>query len=278
MSHYSFEDLQTLMSRLRDPEDGCPWDLKQTWKTIPAYTLEEVYEVVDAIEKEDWDHVREELGDLLFQVVFYGQFAKEQNLFSVDDVVDGIVTKLIRRHPHVFPDGTLESRRDPNQAVSEEQIAANWDAIKAEEKADKPQQTASLFDDLPKTFPALQLAEKIQKKAKKKSFDWPDIQGVFAKIHEELEELKQACEQNNELNIAEELGDVLFSVVNLSRHLNVDSETALRQTNRKFMQRFDQMQLLAQQQSEGFSSLSLEQKEELWQQAKRQLKSNQSSS
>jgi ATP diphosphatase len=273
MPKYSFEDLQTLMARLRDPVDGCPWDLKQSWQTIPAYTLEEVYEVVDAIENEDWAHVQEELGDLLFQVIFYGQFAKEQQLFSMDDVVDGIVSKLIRRHPHVFPEGTLESRRAPDQTITEQEIAATWDAIKAAEKKEQPatEKPTSCFDDIPKAFPALQMAEKIQKKAAKQQFDWPNINGVYDKLHEEVDELKQACQQLGQEEIEDELGDLLFSVVNLARHLKADPETVLRRANQKFVQRFDKMKTLAEDQQTEFATLALVEKEALWQQAKKKL-------
>ena len=187
---YSLADLLYLMQRLRNPETGCPWDLQQDFASIVPHTLEEAYEVADAIERQDWPHVEEELGDLLFQVIFYGQIAAEQQLFNTESIIDKLVKKLVRRHPHVFPDGTLQSERHPEDKLTEEQIKASWEAIKQQEKKQNNTAEAAepepkhLLDEVPNTFPALTRAVKLQKKASKVGFDWPNIDGVFDKVNE----------------------------------------------------------------------------------------------
>ncbi|WP_268818561.1 nucleoside triphosphate pyrophosphohydrolase [Zhongshania aliphaticivorans] len=227
--------MQYLMSRLRDPETGCPWDLKQTPKSVIPYTLEEVYELVDAIEQDDPAQVRQELGDVLFQVIFYSQLASEQDTFRFSDVVNDIVEKLVRRHPHVFPDGTLESRRDVT-APDEADIKARWEDIKKKERAQKSQY--SVLDDIPLALPALTRATKLQKRAAGMGFDWTELKEVVCALREELLELEEAIHTGERTSIADEMGDVLFSAVNLSRHLGLDAETTARHACAKFERRF----------------------------------------
>ena len=265
---YNIDDLLYLMARLREPETGCPWDLAQSYASIAPSTLEEAYEVVDTIERGDYDHLREELGDLLFQVIFYSQLAREEDRFNFEGVVDGLVTKLVRRHPHVFPDGDL-SQRCPRSERDSEAIKGRWEAIKQQERADKGV-TGSL-DDVPLNLPALSRAAKLQKRASGQGFDWPDSAGPLAKVREELTELEQTLEPGKpdpevQALRAEELGDLLFSVVNLARHLSLDPETALRGANRKFEQRFRWVEQAASGELAGQSPENLD---VLWRQAKK---------
>lgn len=228
---YSLEDLLHLMARLRDPQYGCPWDIKQNYASIVPHTLEEAYEVADAIERGDFDHLQGELGDLLFQVVYYSQLAREEGRFEFDAVVDSITRKLIRRHPHVFPTGDLYAPLDIPR-LDEEQVKARWEQIKAEERAEKsdaPQQL-SLLDDVPVALPALSRAAKLQKRAAQVGFDWPDALPVVDKVREELDEVLEAMADNDSAAITEEIGDLLFVVVNLARHLKVDPETDRKST------------------------------------------------
>ncbi|MFT7339060.1 MAG: ATP diphosphatase, partial [Marinobacter maritimus] len=194
---YSIDDLKVLMARLRDPETGCPWDARQTFKSIVPHTLEEAHEVADAIERESHADLKDELGDLLFQVIFYAQIGAEEGHFSFDSVVDNLVRKLVRRHPHVFPEGTLESRIDPDNRPDEAWIKESWERIKAEERAQKQMQdslaaTPGRLDGIARTLPAMVRAEKLQKRAARHGFDWPNIEPVFDKLHEEIDELKEA--------------------------------------------------------------------------------------
>ena len=270
-------DLLTLMTRLRDPETGCPWDLKQSFSTIAPYTLEEACEVVEAIERRDFDNLREELGDLLFQVVFYAQMAKEEQRFGFQQIVDELVAKLVRRHPHVFPDGTLASVVTPETRLSPEQVKERWQQIKAEEKKIKKSTTetvhSALPDDLPVTLPALKKAEKIQQAAARVGFDWDIAAQVETKIREELQEVKEAADQQEgQERIAEEIGDLLFACVNYARHLKVDPEMALRQATRKFDQRFREMESCMVAEGVTFEQLSLEAMEGYWKKAKQSLK------
>lgn len=255
------EELLEIMKALRDPETGCPWDVRQDFKSIARYTLEEAYEVVEAIELDDMDELRDELGDLLLQVVFHAQMASEQQLFGFCDVVRSICDKMISRHPHVF--GTKADRaKVPEKGF--------WEDIKARERAQKPQSGAKadgLLESVPTALPALTRANKLQAKAARAGFDWPDIDGVFAKVDEELRELRLAVSQNTPEKVAEELGDVMFSVVNLSRHLDLDPETVLRDGNRKFQRRFSEMEKLSEKPLEENDAAELEQ---LWLMAKRQ--------
>ncbi|MGV6807713.1 MAG: nucleoside triphosphate pyrophosphohydrolase [bacterium] len=264
---YDIRDLLELMARLRDPESGCPWDLKQNFDTIVPYTLEEVYEVVDAIERQDFAHLSEELGDLLFQVVFYAQLGSEQGLFDFSDVIDSIVSKLLARHPHVFPDGTLDSRREPGSDISDEAIKANWETTKKAERSDKG--NTGILDDIPVSLPALQRAEKLQKRASNHGFDWRQVQGVVDKVDEEILELKESIAASDQAGIEEELGDLFFTLVNLSRHLGINSESALRRASSKFESRFRRMEASAEEQGVRFDDFSQAEMEILWNRAKK---------
>lgn len=267
MSH-SINDLITLMARLRDAEHGCPWDLKQTFATIAPYTLEEASEVAEAIEREDYDNLREELGDLLFQVIFHAQMAKEVGYFDFADISQELLSKLLRRHPHVFPDGRLESFAS-QEKLSPEEVKQKWQEIKLEEKKQKglkPSDSA-MPDDLPRTLPTLQRAAKIQDAAARVGFDWPEAEPVFDKIHEELDEIREARDEGHE-RISEEVGDLLFACVNLARHLGVDADMALRKACHKFDGRFRKMETLASTNDQAFEQLTLEEMESYWQQVK----------
>lgn len=266
-TEYSMDDLLCLMSRLRTPDIGCPWDLKQNYQSITASTLEEAYEVVDAIERKDYQHLKEELGDYVFQAVFYAQLATEDGFFSFKDIVSELTAKLIRRHPHVFPDGHLDSYRDPSSDDQEENIAASWEAIKAEERKRKGQ--GGVLDDVPKALPALPRAAKLQKRAAKVGFDWNSAEDVVAKVKEELAELEEAMAADEAPRIEEELGDLLFTCANLSRKLGLAPESVLRQANGKFEKRFNHMEVSADRAGESFESLSLSEKENYWNAAKK---------
>ena len=259
---YTLDDLKYLMSRLRDPNTGCPWDLKQTYQSITAYTLEEVYEVVDAIDRNDLTHLSEELGDLLFQIVFYCQLAEEENQFNFDQVVSKITSKLVRRHPHVFPDGTLESVA--SESIDQQAVKENWHAIKQQERHKKGEK--KILDDVPLALPALKRAAKLQKRAASVGFDWIEVAPVIEKVKEELQELQQEIDNRDQKRTEEELGDLLFSCVNLARHCSVDPERALGLSNNKFKHRFEAMEseIVFSQENP-----SLEQLEKAWQKAKK---------
>ena len=222
-----------IMAALRNPDGGCPWDLEQDFSTIRHYTIEEAYEVADAIEREDFSDLREELGDLLLQPIYHAQMASEAGHFDIGDVVQAITEKLIRRHPHVF--GDVEAG---TSAASENR----WEAIKAQERAAKAErkgnETPSLLDDVPNVLPALARAGKLTKRAAKVGFDWPDFAAVKAKVDEELDEVVEAQASGDAAAIQEEMGDLLFAVANLARHAGVDAEAALRDANYKFTRRF----------------------------------------
>ncbi|MBJ7538375.1 nucleoside triphosphate pyrophosphohydrolase [Marinomonas transparens] len=267
----SIQHLLTLMRCLRDEQHGCPWDKKQTYKTIAPYTLEETYEVLDAIEREDFDHLKEELGDLLFQVVFYGQMASEEHRFDFNDIAAGLVEKMLRRHPHVFPSGELDSFSEP-VGLSEDELKGQWERIKAQEKANKkmPAQGASLLDEVPVSMPAMMQAVKIQSKVAKVGFDWHDVTPVFAKIREELDELEEAIKDQQQPHIEEEMGDVLFAMTNLARHLKVSPDVALNKTNVKFRRRFSRIEALVSAQGKTLAGSSLEELDSYWEQAKRE--------
>ncbi|MGE8459142.1 MAG: nucleoside triphosphate pyrophosphohydrolase, partial [Pseudomonas alloputida] len=235
---YTLDDLLHLMARLRDPQYGCPWDLKQNYASIVPHTIEEAYEVADTIERGDFEHLQGELGDLLFQVVYYSQLAREEGRFEFDGVVDSITRKLIRRHPHVFPTGELYAPVD-TPSLSEAQVKSRWEEIKAEERAEKSQpEQLSLLDDVPATLPALSRAAKLQKRAATVGFDWPAALPVLDKVREELDEVLQAMADGDADALEDEVGDLLFAAVNLARHLKQDPEHALRRANRKFERRF----------------------------------------
>lgn len=238
-------ELAEVMRRLRDPDTGCPWDLKQDFSTIAPYTIEEAYEVADAIERDDLVSLKDELGDLLLQVIYHSQIASEIGAFTLDDVITGITEKMIRRHPHVFGDGA----------------SAGWETIKAEERAASAQHGA--LDGVARALPALKRAEKLQKRAARVGFDWPDIEGPRAKIIEELDEVQRATSDKERI---EEFGDLLFATVNFARHLGIDPEAALRAGNEKFSRRFAAMERAA---GNSFATLSLVEKDLLWDDVKR---------
>lgn len=275
---YTIDDLKTLMARLRDPETGCPWDTRQTFKTIVPHTLEEAYEVADAIDREDYPHLEDELGDLLFQVIFYSQLGKEQEHFDFDSVVDNLVRKLVRRHPHVFPDGTLESRIDPDNRPDESEIKANWERIKAEERAAKPEksagtETARRLDGIARTLPAMVRAEKLQRRAAGHGFDWPEVEPVFDKLHEEIDELKEAWYATHSgagpvEAVEDELGDLLFVCVNLARFMKVNPEQALNSTNHKFESRFRAIEEHLEREGRDMDGESLEALDAVWEAVK----------
>ena len=257
--------LVELMAALRHPEHGCPWDQKQTFASIAPYTLEEAYEVLDAIEQGDMGELREELGDLLLQVVYHARMAQEAGLFDFDDVARGIVQKMIRRHPHVF---------DDVQHADEAAIKAAWETQKSHERAAKGSeaQMKSALDGVARALPALTRAVKLEKRAARVGFDWPDAAAVFPKIDEELQELREGIAAQDATNIFEEVGDVLFAVTNLARKLGVDPEAALRACNAKFEQRFQGMERLAQEEGLELESMQPEAQEALYQRVKAALK------
>lgn len=269
---YTLDDLLALMARLRHPQHGCPWDLKQDYASIVKHTLEEAYEVADTIERGDFAHLQGELGDLLFQVVYYSQLACEEGRFAFAEVVDGITRKLIRRHPHVFPTGDLHAPLDTPR-LSEDQVKARWEAIKAEERAEQgaPEQL-SLLDDVPAALPALSRAIKLQKRAAQVGFDWPDALPVLDKVREELDEVLQAMAEGDAEAIEDELGDLLFATANLARHLKQDPENALRRANRKFERRFRFIEQALRDSARPFEDCTLDELDALWGEAKRQEK------
>ncbi|WP_440905908.1 nucleoside triphosphate pyrophosphohydrolase [Catenovulum sp. SX2] len=258
---YNIEDLQAIMQALRTPETGCPWDLKQTFASIVSHTLEEAYEVADTIERQDFTELKYELGDLLFQVIFYSQLGKEQALFDFPQVVDGICKKLVRRHPHVFGDANL---------ATDAEIKANWEKEKAKERAEKSSSNHnSVLDDVPNNLPALSRANKLQKRCATVGFDWPEITQTIAKVKEEIVELEVEIAANQQEKAAEELGDLMFALVNVNRQLKLDPETTLRKANQKFEKRFRQVELLALETfQQPVEELTLEQMESLWQKVK----------
>ena len=267
---YHLDDLLHLMARLRDPQHGCPWDLKQSYASIVPYTIEEAYEVADAIERGDFEHLPGELGDLLFQVVYYSQLAREEGRFEFAQVVDGITAKLIRRHPHVFVDGDLYGVPDATR-LHEAAVRQRWEELKAEERAEKaaaPEQL-SLLDDVPHALPALSRAAKLQKRAAQVGFDWPAALPVVDKVREELDEVLEAMSENDPQAMAEEIGDLLFVVTNLARHLKVDPESALRAANGKFEQRFRFIEQALREAGRAMEDCGLEELDALWGEAKK---------
>jgi ATP diphosphatase len=236
--------LLDIMSALRHPQHGCPWDLQQDFASIAPHTLEEVYEVIDAIEQDTLDQLQAELGDLLFQIVFYAQLGRERGDFDFASIAQGISRKLLQRHPHVFPDGTLESAgHKPEIAAAE--VAVTWEQIKQQERQQKQQGPVSILDDVPHALPALLRAAKLQKRAATAGFDWKDHSGVLEKMREELAELDHALAVGRQADVAEEFGDLLFTMVNLARHLDINPESVLRASNRKFETRFRAVERLA---------------------------------
>ncbi len=256
----NIEKVLEIMKRLRDPNDGCPWDVQQDFASIAPYTVEEAYEVADAIARSDLEALRDELGDLLLQVVFHARMAEEGGHFDFHDVAEGISDKLVRRHPHVFGDD--EQRLAGAQDGS-------WDRIKAKERAESGD--ASALAGVAKALPALKRAQKLGRRAAHVGFDWPDREGVRAKIFEELQELEDATGTRRPARIEEELGDLLFAVVNLARHLDIDAETALAAANIKFEQRFRNMERALRSSGTAMDKCSLESLEKEWRAAKKRL-------
>lgn len=253
-----FRDLVALMARLRDPKTGCPWDVAQTFSTIAPYTIEEAYEVADAIERNDMGELKGELGDLLFQSVFHARMAEEAGHFDIDDVVRALVAKMVERHPHVFGSAII--------ADADAQTGA-WESMKAAERARKALDgTPSSIDGVALGLPALMRAEKLARRAARVGFDWPSPAPVFQKLQEEIRELEEAvaAPERDQAHVAEELGDILFVVANLCRKLSVDAEEALRAANSKFGKRFRAMEALARTQGRDFATLTLDEQEALW--------------
>jgi len=242
-----------VMARLRDPNGGCPWDLKQTFESITPYTIEEAYEVADAVERGDMADFKEELGDLLLQVVFQSQMATEKGLFNIDEVAQAEADKLVSRHPHVFGDQT---------AADAEAVMTIWNAQKEKEKAAKG--TTHLLDSVTRGLPALMRAQKIHRKVAKVGFDWPAADMVFDKIEEEIAELKQAVANKDRDNLVEELGDILFAACVLAEHLDVDAEVALRKASDKFINRFNRVEDLMKANSQEFGKATLDDMDAHW--------------
>lgn len=253
---YDIQDLLRIMEILRAP-GGCPWDAEQTHESIKKNFIEETYEVIEAINKNDKALLQEELGDVLMQVVFHAQMEKEAGVFCFDDVADGVCKKLIERHPHVFGDV---------QVKNSDEVLTNWDAIKRKSKKQKT--TSSAMDAVPRELPALMRGTKIQQKAAKSGFDWPNKDGAFEKLAEEMQELQTAVQNQDEENIFEELGDLLFSVVNVSRFLKVDAEEAMTAATDKFIKRYKKVETLANEQGIEMQTASLDELNRLWDQAK----------
>jgi len=248
---------------LRSP-NGCVWDREQDHDSIKKNMVEEAYEALDAIEKKDYQSLKEELGDLLLQVIFHSQIAYENNEFELQEVLKGIIKKLYRRHPHVFGDKNFTNSAE---------VLESWEEIKKQERKDNPKKTESIFNDIPKILPSLHYANEIQNRASRLGFDWENAKDVFDKIIEEINELKNEVSKfetinNNNSNIKEEIGDLLFSIVNFSRHLNLDSEECLKQSCMKFINRFNEMEKIAKLRKLDFKSLSLQEKDKLWEEVK----------
>lgn len=260
MSH-PIEELLEIMRRLRDPESGCPWDLKQDFSTIVPYTIEEAYEVADAIGRNDLEELKKELGDLLFQVVFYARLGEEQGAFDFDDVVDAIVEKMLRRHPHVFGEAEF---------ADEVALKEAWEAEKQRERRQHTQEQHSALDGVARALPALVRADKLQRRAARVGFDWPDASGAMAKVEEELEEVRQAVASGDRAAVEDEAGDLLFAAVNVARLLGVDAEQALRGANDRFERRFRIMEERLSREGREMKRLDLDSLEEAWQQAKAQ--------
>lgn len=258
----AFRELARIMARLRDPVSGCPWDLEQDFATIAPYTIEEAYEVADAIERADMGELRDELGDLLFQVMFHSRMAEEQGAFALADVVAAINDKMIRRHPHVFGD------EGETRSADEQTLA--WETMKASERTTRAGAGAapSALDGVALALPALLRAEKLQKRAARTGFDWTETPPIFDKLEEEIAEVKDAIDSGDINAVEDEVGDLLFVVANLARRLSVDPEQALRKANAKFERRFRAMEQASKADSLEFASLTLDEQEAYWQRVK----------
>lgn len=259
------QQLLDIMEALRHPETGCAWDVQQDFKSLIPFTIEEAYEVADAIERQDLDDLRAELGDLLLQVVFHSRIGEEQGLFNFEQVAAGISEKLIRRHPHVFGDVKFTNDAERKQA---------WEAAKAEERKAKknPDQVESVLDGVASNLPALVQCEKIQNRAAQHGFDWPDVEPVFEKVLEELDEVREAWKSGDQAHIQEEIGDLLLVVVNLARHLKVNPESALKASTQKFSRRFQYIEAQVKAENRELLDCELMELDALWNEAKRILK------
>jgi len=251
-----FAAITKIVKSLRDPNGGCPWDLKQNHKSLCQYAIEETYELVDAIEQNDIGAMKDELGDVLLQVILHAEIARQNKTFDIYDIIENLSEKMIRRHPHVFSNISVNSS---------EEVLKNWEDIKRLENQDKKKKTF----DLPAHLPALAIANKIGHKAKKYDFDWNNLEQVYAKLDEELKEVKEAIIEKDQNHIAEELGDLLFVIAQLARHLNIDPEQALRGGNNKFISRFDKMMAYCEHENIIWQELTLEEKEKVWQKIKK---------
>ena len=261
----AMQQLLAIMAQLRNPEGGCPWDLKQDFRSILPHTLEEAYEVADAIESDDRMQLRDELGDLLFQVVFYCQLAREEGSFEFADVAQTMSDKLIRRHPHVFSPSADEAELGTS-ALDADQVLQKWEAIKQAERDAKHQH--SVLDDVPNALPAMQRSAKLQKRAANVGFDWPDVTPVLANMAEELEEVQQAFASGDKDHTLEELGDLMFACVNMARHLKQDPEQVMRAANAKFERRFRFLEAKLLDAGEQLENVSLERMDAGWDEAK----------
>ncbi len=260
----NIKDLITIMKRLRDPIKGCAWDLEQDFSTIAPYTIEEAYEVAEAIEINDMPHLKDELGDLLFQVIFHAQMANEKGYFDFSDVIESICEKMIRRHPHIFAEESYRSAEDQTKA---------WENQKAEERKSK-NNAASILDGVTSGLPALSRAVKLQNRAARVGFDWPDTAQVLDKLNEEMAELSaEMVKSGDQAKVFEEFGDMMFVYANLARHMDIDPETALRSANHKFESRFKQVEQRAKIQNKTLESMTLEEMDQLWDDVKHQEKS-----
>ncbi len=257
--------LITMMKALRAPDTGCPWDKRQTYQSLTPYTLEETHEVISAIESGDIKELKDELGDLLFQIVFYAQIAQEDGQFDLIDIINHLIIKMYRRHPHVFGDQKFEN---------ENELKAHWEKSKQQEKgkSNSEKQFTSVLDNVPKSMPALSRSQKLQNRAAKTGFDWNDVSRVKEKLYEEIAELEQAVDTDDKNNIQHEVGDLLTACVNLSRHLNIDAEQALRLANQRFENRFNYIEQEFFNKKQNMTDASLEELESYWQKAKDYLK------
>ena len=256
-----FAILVNIIKKLRSP-DGCMWDREQNHKTIKKNLIEETYEAVESIENDDYKGLREELGDLLLQIIFHSQIASEDKRFDISSVLKGIIKKLVRRHPHVFNGLKL---------TSSEEILQNWEDIKKRERKEKLKKNGSIFSGIPRSLPSLHYAFEIQNRASRLGFDWEAADDIFDKMEEELIELKREVKKNRKKTISSEIGDVLFTAVNFSRHLNIDCEESLYNTSKKFIKRFDFMERYADKNNLDFKSLPLKEKDKLWEIAKKEI-------
>lgn len=255
MQAVGIEALKQVMQQLRDKQHGCPWDLKQTFESLLPYTIEETYEVVDAINGGDRAAMKDELGDLLFQVVFYARLGEEEGSFDFEAIAQHTADKLIRRHPHVF--------EQTDGALSDAEIKQQWEAIKQQER--KSQQAETVFKDIPSQLPSVLKAAKLQKRAASVGFDWTEEEPIYAKVYEEIDEVRTA---ENDDHLEEEIGDLLFAVINLARHKQVNPERALQRANNKFVQRFQAIEAMLSAREQAADELSLDQLEALWQEVK----------